>query len=281
MKRQHLNAGLLVVAAGLGTAVYFSQEKEKVGPPLTALAGDAITHIVIEHPDAPAIRLEKQDGRWRLAAPVKGEVDDFEIAALLNLATAATQAKIEGAKPEDLGLAPPKYSITLNDQAIAFGGTEPLQFHRYVQAGGATWTIEDPPSAALDKDWSDLVAKNLVPAGSEIERIELPQLALAKADGKWSLMPADPKAGADQLQKLADAWKNARAMWNEAATGPAPRGERVRVTLKGGEVREFIVAAREPQFKLHRADLGVNFVLSKALAEEMLQLPAPAPEPPK
>lgn len=277
MKRTHLNLGLMVAAAGLGAAVFFSREREEKGPPLTPLAADAVTHIAIEHPGAPGIRLEKRDGHWTFAAPVQAAVDEFEINALLGLATAEVKDPVTGARAADLGLDPAKYTVTLNDVQVAFGDVEPIQFRRYVKVGDAVSLIEDPPSAALDQDYSDLVAKGLFPSGSEIARIELPKLTLAKADGKWALQPADPAAGADQMQRLADAWKNARAMWNESAP-KAPKGDRARVTLADGSVREFVVAATEPQFKLHRADLGVNFVLSKALADEMLKLPAPAPE---
>lgn len=276
MKRTHLNLALAVAAAGLGAAVFFSQKKEEKGPPLTPLKQAAVTRIAIEHPGAPAIRLEKRGGAWFLNEPVKAEVDEFEINALLNLAEVEAKDKVAGAKLAELELDPPRYAITLDDVKIAFGGVEPLQFRRYVQVGDTASMIEDPPSAALDKDYADLVAKGLVPVGAELERIELPKLTLAKADGKWTLTPPDPKATADAMQKLADAWKNARAMWNEQAKGAPAKGDKVRLVLKGGEVREFIVAARDPQFKLQRADLGVNFVLSKALADEMLALQEPA-----
>lgn len=280
MKRAQLNLALLAVAAGLGLAVFFAQKKEPAGPPLTAFKPDAVTRIGIEHPGVPAIRLEKQDGHWQLVAPVVAEADEFEVNGLIALADRETR-KLEGGSLKELDLDPPQFTLTLNDTAIGFGGVEPLEFRRYVKAADSVWMIEDPPGAAMDKDYADLVSKNALPAGVEIERIELPGLTLARgADGKWALSPPDPKAGADQMQKLADGWKSARAMWNEMAPAGKASGERVRVTLKGGVAREFVVAAREPQLKLRRADLGVTLVLSKALADELLKLPEPAKEPP-
>jgi hypothetical protein len=185
--------------------------------------------------------------------------------------------KLEGGTPRELGLDPPQFTLTLNDAAIGFGGTEPIEYRRYVKTAAGTFLVEDPPGAALDEDYADLVAKDLVPAGAEIERVEVPGLTLARdADGKWSVSPPDPKATADAMQKLAEGWKGARSMWNEMAPAKVS-GDKVRVTLKGGVAREFVVAAREPQLKLYRADLGVNLVMSKALADELLKLPAPAP----
>ena len=281
MKRAQLNLALLAVAAGLGLAVFFASRPEPPGPPLTALTADQVTRIALEHPGQAAIRLEKRDGAWFLVEPVKAEVDEFEINALLGLATAETKERLEGAALAELELAPPKYALTLNDTRVEFGGVEPLQYRRYVKVGEAVSLIEDPPSAALDKDYADLVAKGLFPTTATIERIELPKLTLAQADGKWAVQPADPKASADAMQQLADGWKNARSMWNERAPAAPAQGERVKVALKGGEVREFVVAAREPQFKLHRPDLGVNYVLSKALADELLKLPEPPKEEPR
>ena len=281
MKRARLNLVLLVLAVGLGLGIYFGQKKEEPGPPLTPLKPDAVTHIVIAHPDAPAIELEKRDAKWYLTAPVKAEVDEFEINALVGLADQDVKLKLEGGKLPELGLEPPQYTIKLNDQTIAFGGQEPIEYRRYVKVGDTVALVEDPPSAALDKDYADLVAKALFPAGAEIERIELKNLTLAKgANGKWTLTPADARAGADQMQRLADGWKQARSMWNEAVKDPASvKGDAVKVTLKDGSTREFVIAATEPQLKLLRPDLGVNLVLSKALADELLKLPPPKEEP--
>ncbi|MGH8441581.1 MAG: DUF4340 domain-containing protein [Nevskiaceae bacterium] len=281
MKRAQLNVVLLVVALGLGAAVFFSQKKEPAGPRLTPYKADAITRITLEHPGAPAIRLEKQDGKWQLVAPVTAEADPFEVNGLLGLADRETQHKVESVALKELGLDPPQFTLSLDDATIGFGATETLEFRRYVKAGGEAYLIDDPPGAALDQDYADLVAKDLLPAGSEIERIELPRLTLAKStDGTWAVTPADPKATTDAMQKLADGWKGARSMWNERAGDAKGRSEVVKVTLRGGVAREFTVTAREPQLKLTRADLGVTLVLSKALADELLELPG-LPEPAK
>jgi len=278
MKRQRLNLVLLATALGLGGAVYFAQQGEPPGPPLTAYKPDAVTRIALEHPGAPAIRLEKQGGAWQLIAPIIAEADPFEVNALLGLADRETRMKLEGATLKDLELDPPQFTVTLNDAAIGFGATEPIEYRRYVKTADGAFLVEDPPGAALDRDYADLVSKDLFPAGAEIERIEVPGLTLARgADGNWAVTPADPKATADAMQKMADGWKGARSMWNEMA-GAKVGGGVVKVTLKGGVAREFAIAAREPQLKLHRADLGVNLVLSKALADELLKLPEPAPE---
>jgi hypothetical protein len=278
-RRARLNVGLFAAAIGLGVAVFVAQKKEPSGPPLTPFKPDAVTRIALEHPGSPAIRLEKHDGQWRLTEPVQAEADTFEVNGLVALADRETKLKLEGGALKDFTLDPPAYTITLNDRAIGFGGVEPLEFRRYVKTADGAFLVEDPPGAALDADYADLVAKDLLPGDAELERIEVPGLSLAKdAEGKWAATPAGPRATTDAMQKLADGWKGARSMWNELARESGIKGERVKLSLKGGATREFTIAARDPQFKLHRADLGVTFVLSKALADELLELPEPPPD---
>lgn len=276
MKRAQLNLVLLVAAAGLGAVVYFSQEEEKKGAPLTALSADGINKIRIEHPGSPALQLEKQGSQWQLIEPVKALVDPIEINGVLSLATLERKRELNlsDVKPENLGLAPPAYSITLNDQKLEMGGEEPIEFRRYVLVNGTVALVDNPPSTALDADYSDLVSKQLIPEGAEIQSIALPGLDLSRtADGKWQLSPPQAGASADQMQKLADGWKNARSMWNAAETADSFKGDVVTVTLKDQSLR-FIVAEREPQLVLVRPDLKVRYTLSKALEEELLKLPA-------
>ena len=199
------------------------------------------------------------------------------------------------ALPIYLQLDPPQYRITLNDTALQFGGIEPLKYRRYIKTGDTVYLVDDQPSAALDKDYADLVAKSVIPEGSEIVGIDAPKLRI-KPDNK------------DAAPVFA-AWKNAKSMWNELATAtdggrdktgipaesrhldvlsggsaargrmPEPptdaknlKGDAVTVTLKD-RVLKFVIAERDPQFKLYSPDLGIRYVLSKAVEDEMLKLP--------
>lgn len=285
MNRLHLNLALVLVVAALAATLYFTQKKEEKGPPLTALTEATLERIRIEHPNAPAIALQKQDDQWRLTEPVQAAADGLEVASIVNLSTAEAKRKLAVAdvKLSELKLDPPQYTVTLNDIRLELGDSEPIEFRRYVRVGEEIALIDEPSSAALDRDYSDLVAKELLPAGAEIVKIEVPGLTLARStDGQsWSLSPDQPEASADQKQKLADAWKSARAMWNAAApAGEAGGGEPVTITLKDGVVN-LLVVAREPQLVIGNPALGVHYTLSKALEAELLQLPtAAAPSEP-
>lgn len=278
MQRSHLNLVLIATIAGLGAAVYFSQEKPEKHLPLSALTAEAVNRIVIEHPGRPRIALEKAGAQWRITEPVKVDADALEVANLTSLAALERKSTVAtDANKADLGLSPAKYQITLNQQTLEFGDVEPLSAQRYIATEGGIVTVEDPPETALDADYSDLVSKQLLPEDAEITGITLKGLSLTRAaDGKgWNLTPDTPAASSDQKQRLVDGWKSARAMWNAAELPEGSTGDEVVIQLKDASLK-FIVAAREPQLILVRPDLKVRYTLSKELEPELLQLPAEA-----
>ena len=277
MNRTRLNlllaTSVLALAAGAWMA---KQHKDKPKGALTPLAAEGVTRIVVEWPGSPTIALEKQGAEWQLTAPVKARADRFEAVGATSLASTEVQGTVEGddINLEELGLAPPDHVVTLNDVKVEFGGSDPLQSRRYVRVDGAIKLIDDPASAALDKDYADLVSKELFAAEETLTRIELPGLTLAKdAQSQWAATPISAKATPQALKTLADGWKDARAMWNEAASDDVPQGERVRITTQAGRVVEFIVVATDPQFALYAPGPKVRHQLSKALDDTLLKLP--------
>jgi len=283
MNRNTLNLVLAVLVAGLaGGAWYAQKQKNAPKPTLTGLAAEGVSSASVAWPDAPEIKLVKTDGHWRLTAPVSARADRFEALNFGNLATSEVKETLtpDGLDLKQIGLDPPERVITLNDQRIEFGNVDPIESRRYVKLGGKVMLIDDPVSAAFDRDYYDLVAKELFASDEEIVGLELPGLSLGRnAEGQWVATPASEAATPQAMAKLVENWKTVNAMWNEAG-GEEPKGGTVRVLLKGGETREFVVAGTEPQFSLYSPALKVRFQLSKAVADELLKLPAPTPAKP-
>lgn len=283
MHRSHLNIILLLVAAGLGAVLWFTQKKEEKGPPLTALEQNAITRVLIEHPGKPSIRLAKTDGRWKLLEPVESDIDPFEINGILEVAGLEVKQKIEGTvNRKELELDPPKYSVTLDDQKIGLGGTEPIKYRRYADTGGMVALIDDPPSAALDDNYSDLVSRDVVPETSKIAKLQLPGLTVQKNPaGEWSVVE-QPQAKAAQVEKLVDSWKHAKALWNGMDEPATTTGDQVRIGLEDGRTLDLFVQAKDPQLVLASPALHIRYTLSKTLATELFEVPAEsAPAEPK
>jgi hypothetical protein len=275
MRRSLLNLALLLVAAVLTAVVWFSQKKEEKGPPLTPLAADAITRILIEHPGKPSIRLAKESGRWKLLEPVQADTDPFEINGILEVAGLEVKQKIEGkVDRHELELDPPTYSVTLDDQKLSFGGTEPIKYRRYVATGNSIALVDDPPSAALDDNYSDLVSRDVVPEGAKIAKLELPGLTIQKTPaGEWGVTE-QPAAAAAQVAKLVESWKSAKALWNSLDEPPTNAGDHVRIGLEDGRNLDLYVTAKDPQLVLANPALHVRYTLSKVLASELFQVPS-------
>jgi hypothetical protein len=281
MTRSHLNIVLALAAVGLGALLWFSREQPESFSPLTPLQKDDVNVIELAHPGAAPIRLEKQGAAWRLTAPVSAPADDFEVSSLVNLATLDVKRSLPLAEADlqQLQLDPPKYTVTLNGHALDFGDTEPIEYRRYVRSGEQLALVLDPPSAALDSDYSDLVAKQLLPAGAEIQRIELPELTLERGDNGGWRAEQKPDAGSDELQTVVDTWRNLRAMWNAARPADAgDAGEPVRIVLAEGELNLRIVQ-RDPQLQIDNPAYGVRYTVSKAELDKLLKLPEPTPSP--
>lgn len=281
MKRKHVNLLLAaILVAGVALLMLDGNDEPK-DTPLTPLQPEDVTQLRIEHPEADAIALEKDGDEWMLTAPVAARSDRYEVNSLLALATTPMHKQFpsDGVDLAALGLAPPKYSVTLNDTRIAFGDTEPLQHQRYVQLGDRVALIDDLGSAAFDADHADLVAKTLLPDGAELQRVALPDLTLVRTADGWQSEPLDASATPERIAPLVEAWSRARAMWNAAENEESPQGEAVALSLAGGEQIHLLVVAREPQLVVSRPDYGVRYHLSKALGEELLKLaPPPAEE---
>ncbi len=283
MNRTRLNLLLVVIVLALGAGAWMAKRhKDKPKETLTPLAAEGVNKIVIEWPGSPTIQLEKQGAEWFLQAPVKSRADRFEAVGATSLASTEVQSTLDGdgIDLKELGLDPPNHTVTLNDVKVEFGGSDALQSRRYVRVDGVVKLIEDPATAALDKDYADLVSKNLFAPGDTLVKIELPAFTLTKgADGNWTAPAGTANATPAALKTLADGWKDAQAMWNEAAAGETASGGTVRITTQQGQVHEFVVAAVDPQFMLYDPALKVRRQLSKALADALLKLPAPAPVP--
>jgi hypothetical protein len=276
MSRGELNIALVGVLAGLGAVVWFTREKPEVLPPLTTLTADTLKQIAVEHPGAPLLRLEKHDAQWRLVAPVHAPADPLEVAGLISLATSSVERSLPLTEVSlaELGLEPPEYTVTLNDQTLAVGASELIQARRYIRAGDHVALVADPPSAALDADYSDLVAKPLLPEDAKIVRIEVPGLTVARnADGSWAA-DTQPDASAEKLQAFVDNWRRARSMWNAAMPADSASGRQaIRIVLEDGEVL-LRLAATEPQLQIDRPDYGVRYAVSKAEEAGLLTLAA-------
>lgn len=285
MDRTRLNLLLLAIVLVLGAGAWMAhQKKSQPKATLTPIAAEGVERIVLDWPGSPRIELQRRNGNWFLQQPVQGRADRFEAVGASSLASTEVQERLEGSDVDlkQLGLDPPDHTVTLNDVVVEFGGSDPLQSRRYVRVGTEVKLIEEPATAALDKDYADLLSKDLFAPGDELVKIELPALTLTKDDqGAWTAPAGTANATPAALKAIADGWKDAAAMWNEAAADAAEgEGGAVRITLRDGRRVDYRIVATDPQLSLYAPALKVRHQLSKALVDTLLRLPEPAPDSP-
>ena len=301
MNRKNLNLLLGALAIGLVAVSVFQQRKDeaklveppKKGEPLTRLDSAKIEHVVLHHPNAPDIVLERKDRRWRLTAPVQAPADSVEVGKLLAIATSESTSKLDtaGIKRADFGLEPPQFTLSLDDTVFSFGDVERIRYLRYVEVnagkpGDTLALITDPDNGVVDADYTDLVSKKLLPAEVELAGIELPNLKVLRGkDGLWSAQPAAPDATQDDFNRFIDAWKHAGSVRNEAPTAVPGESKNLMAVLSfaDGSKHSYLIVNREPELILEDAALKLRYRFPVDVSRSLLSLPKPvaAPAEPK
>lgn len=280
-KRNLLNLSLLLLVLGLALLAWLEPGKQDTPPPpkLTPLDPAAVERIRIERSN-DAVEMLRRDGRWQLTTPIATAANGTRTDAIVGIAAldSLSQQPISGLDLATYGLAAPKTRLWLNDTNIDFGTTTPLDHRRYVRVGDTLHLIPDLRYYQLIGHWSGYVSLHLLEEGTQLDRIELPQLVLVNDNGSWVPEPRPEHWSADTATALAQRWQNVQAMevreHKEAATGTE-----VRLHMRGQEQPlRFVIAARDPELVLVRPDLGLAYHLVASQAQELLELSAPQQE---
>ncbi len=295
MKTATVNLLLAITAVGLASLVVVDQTRQEAKlsaaiapkPPLTAIDGNAVRHIVLHNAGSPDIQLEKTAIGWQLTAPVKLPADLVEIGSITELLGAETHGDIDGSKIEraKLGLDPPRSLIELDGTVLAIGDIEPLKQSRYVEVNPGKpdshiRLINDFPPERVDGEFTDLANKALLPFEADITRIEVPGLIVSKSPlgHGWTSAPVTEAVTSPALQTFVDGWRSARAiatlppMAESSATAKAD----VRIVLADGSEYRYTLIDKAGGRYLQRLDLPLSYQLDPGLSEGLLKLATPS-----
>lgn len=272
--RAWLNLGLLMLLGGLALLAWLRPNQ---APPaefsLTKLDPSAVTRIRIRRADKPIIEIKRQNGQWRLTAPITLPANEVRVGALLDLAQETSETRYDAAELEldKYGLADPLVSVTLNEQALAFGNINPVTYRRYVQVEDNIYLVNEAMAELETADAAAYAAPRLLPSGSEIRALALSDLKLERADdGRWQ--SSSKKLSQAGIEALVDSWRQAQAYqvtaYRKDEIVEAP--EQAVVELADGQKLFFAVVAREPELILARPRLGVQYHLPAESAESLL-----------
>ena len=275
-----LNVLLLAAVLGLVLIALYQPGIKPALPPvkLTSLSPEQVQRIRIERSGKPVIVLTKEQGHWRITAPLTLPADDTRVASLLRLLQDTSQARFP-AKPADLAkykLERPALTVTFGDLPVSFGDTDPINGRRYVRIGDTVHLVTDMYYYQLDADPSAFVSPQLLPDKAQISTLALPDVTLQRdAQGHWSLHPERAHLSADAIQNLLDAWRNTRALWVKPYAQGTPLGSiTVHLDAPAPDLH-FDIMSKQPELVLARPDIGMQYHLSAESGAALLELVPP------
>ncbi len=277
MTKNTLNLILVAVVIALITFINLSQEKSTQLNQLTNTATDSISNIVISRQNS-SVTISRQDvdknnNQWEITQPVTVAANNFRIKSLLKIMNAPihSQYSIDKIDLNEIGLQNPTTSIQFDQTTIHFGITNPATNLRYIQVDNTVYTIEDVYYPLINSHFSTLVAFNLLPAGSKIEKITLPDHTIQKDEkNRWqSSLETSP----DDVSKILELWENSQAFGVHEYMQRENLGEIMVYLKQQSKPLHFIVTDTTPWLIIARPEIGLEYHLE---IESYAQLIKPA-----
>jgi hypothetical protein len=285
MQRGTLNLLLAAALLALGALAWFRPGTTEAPEGELAFPGVATAKLLRATNTAAtnSWTLERgADGGWALTAPFRLPLDPALVDALvkdLTEARAPARYPASALDAKAAGLDAPSLLLEVDAARYAFGGTEPINYRRYVQHDDQVLLVNDLLYFRMSQGWANLADKRLLPRGARIEKLELPGITLSvDAAGKRTLTPDDGQVSADALAALLDAWTLQTAMELQPLDPELVAQATLRVTLAGrAQPLEFKVLPSQEGLRLARADLGVEYRFPSESRTALLELERSAP----
>lgn len=274
-KRTLSNIVLLVVAASLAVFIVIAPDKvERLEhDPLSSENPRAISHVRLELAAGEAIELMRVDGSWHLLEPMRIAANDFRIKTLLRVLAAPVRLRIDASAQQlaRFGLVSPRARMLLDGKEILFGDTEPIHGRRYLLYNGEIVLVDDNYFSHLSSSAANFVDPALLGPDPNLQSIELPSMRIYRHAGDWRLDSDDPNVSADEITRLVDSWRGAQATAVRPYEQSLDWNGEIRVKLADGSMA-FDLARTEYELILGRAELGIQYHLTKATGARLLGL---------
>lgn len=274
-QRTLINVVLLVVVAGLAVFIAVAPDKEARLDlePLSNENPRAVSRIRLKVGAGRTIELRRADGAWHLVDPMRIAANDFRVAALVRVLETPVHARVDATSQQlaQFGLAPPRARMLLDDKEILFGDTEPIHGRRYLLYDGKVALVDDAYFSHLSSSAANYVNLALLGRDPHPQNILLPDFRLYRDAGSWRLAADDGKVSADSIARLVDAWRRAQATAVRPYEQSLDWNDVIRVELADRKLR-FDLARTKYELILGRADLGIQYHLTKATGARLLSI---------
>jgi hypothetical protein len=282
--RNLLNVAILVAVIVLAAIAFYPSTQLEPPPPmvhLLPLNKSDINSVNIHSHDKRVLRFAKQEAHWFMTEPLHISANEHRINTLLDLLQqpSGTQLTVDKNNLSKYGLDAPRYGLEFNGYPMAIGDSDPIHQRRYVMAQDSVYLIEDFFSHLLTEGEGALINPELLPPGSQIEKLQLPNLTLRKQEGEWQITDAShleaEHYSQDSLQTLIDEWRFGRALTVTLLSEPYnnPKAPTIKIYLR--DQADPIVFYIEPS-PLHtlfiRPDLKIRYHLTKDTIQRLTQL---------
>ncbi len=271
----YLLLAAIIVLTWIGYQFPIREDQKLSQKLITPMQAADIRQLRVENADQ-IIDIERRDGQWMIASPIQWHANQLAVNRLTTLAEQPLHSKLASSQIDlsTIGLRIPRAIVTLNDTAIAFGGTNRIGNRRYLLIPPNVYLVEDIHYAFISQGLAGLVDQRLLPPGLALQTLRLPSGLLEQRNGEWSFDgKPDPRAA-----RLVEQWRQLQA----AAIKPyQPRGtplqKIVATTVDGGTIEFFVLSIR-PDIVIARPDLGLQYHFADSRYYDLLALDRPAAE---
>jgi hypothetical protein len=243
--------------------------------PVTSIDATGIARIRVTRNERSPLAFAKSGTDWYLTREKPLPASNFQIHALLNILGALPDRSYPASDMDlaSAGLDPPQATLLLNDTLMTIGNTEPLENKRYVRHEDTVYLLTDKYQHLINADWTNFVARKLLPDNAGLTTLQLPGLSLTMNDaGQW-YSPEDPDADAPAI--LAQ-WQAAVASYVRRYDGAAGNGT---ITLTFSDTPEavtLLIIEQEPELVIARPDWGIQYHFVGSMRDSLPGLPATA-----
>jgi Domain of unknown function (DUF4340) len=271
-----LNLALVAGLVALSLYAYFKPWQDAAPSiKLTQLKRDDVTRIAIEPRNAPAIKLEKLDGAWRIVAPLTAQADATQVDRLVDIVNANAKQKLPSADLGQFDLNPPQVRVTLNDQTIAFGRINEITYEQYVATADGVYLVPPLYGYGIPTDATKMLSRSLLDAGEVPVAFDFGRYRIERGDkGTWAVSgefatAKDQPLSQDDFNRWADEWRFTSALSIEPDKSSRSR-EQVNVRFKSGKTVAMRIVQKEPDFQLARSDNAMRYHFGVEVGHRLL-----------
>jgi len=285
-----INLGLIVIVALLISVALYKpgKDKDEKEKPLTNLTTESINKIntiEIRRKNLTDLSFKKTDKAWQLVKPFPARANEFNINAVLRIATTAVESSFTATAQEleKFGLSNPATVLTLGEYTIVVGRMHPLKNSRYVLSDNTISVLPVYALRILENSKNDFINNRLLNEGMRLSEILLPGAKISEKEGQWKVsskkidVKKNKNIPPDKLNDFIAEWENARALTVLRYSG-RPAVAKIKLKIKGknaaGKADYNItlgVLAYEPEFVLYRKDEDLEYRFPQEAGKRLLQ----------